>query len=127
MQDRKTRFWLGVVVCSVVLLVALCGGWAFARNLDGKYDHSPFHDWFESQHNSIGGYCCNSADGHFYDGNYTFDKDGNVHLSLDGNEITVESYKVLHDPNPTGHAVVWYLSGYNGTPNVFCFSPGSMG
>jgi hypothetical protein len=125
MTDRIVRFWLGVILCSLVLLVSALG-FAFAKNLDGRYDNSPNHQWYESQHNSIGGWCCNEADGHEYDGNYTFDADGNVHLSLEGNEVTIEAFKVLHGPNPTGHAVVWYLLGYNGMPNTFCFIPGSL-
>ena len=128
MQDRAIRFWLGVVVCFGVLLIVACCSLAGvrARNLDGRYDNAPFHEWFEAQHNEAGGWCCNSADGHQYDGEYTINDDGTVTAQWDGKPVTIEAFKVLKTPNPTGHAVWWYLTREDGMPSTFCFSPGPL-
>lgn len=112
---------------SVALTCALLTiGGAYARD-NGQYGNvdPAIHKWFEDQHNSTGQWCCNEADGHQYDGEYAFDADGNVTISIEGQTIKVDSSKVLQGPNPTGHAVVWYLMGPN-APTVFCFASGSL-
>lgn len=98
----------------------LCAG-AYARDPDGKYANSPLHEWYGQQHNSAGMYCCNEADGHPYYGDYTVNSDGSV--TIDGQ--TIESYKVLSGPNPTGHPVWWYVDTSGGR-TTYCFIPGSL-
>ena len=101
---------------------------AFAKNEDGKYDSSPFKEWFETQHNSKGEWCCNDADGHMYDGDYSLNADGSVTIPWNAQgPIHVDASRVLTTPNPTGHAVWWYLPDMQGRPNTFCFSPGQLG
>ena len=110
-----------------ILLAALAlASAAQARDPDGRYANAPFHQWFKSQYNSVGQWCCDSADGHFFDGSYTFDKDGAVNLTVEGQAVTVLPTQVLKSPNPTGHAVIWYRTHEYGL-TVYCFSPGSMG
>jgi hypothetical protein len=99
----------------------------FARDPDGRYANAPNHEWYEAQHNSAGQWCCNDADGHEYDGDYKVASDGSVTVDFDGHPYTIEEWKVLKGPNPTGHAVWWYLLGENGDPVTYCFSPGQMG
>jgi hypothetical protein len=96
-------------------------GTAFARDADGRYANTPNAEWYRSQHNSQGQWCCNEADGHPYEGNYTMNSDGSV--SVEGHRI--EAAKVLNGVNPTGHAVWWYLDGPNGRTS-FCFAPGTL-
>lgn len=74
--------------------------------------------WFSHQYNAHGLWCCDNADGHRYDEDYSINKDGSVTLA-DG--TVVEEWKVLTGPNPTGHAVLWQSNGY-----IFCFAPGAM-
>ncbi|WP_407146219.1 hypothetical protein [Bradyrhizobium sp. ORS 86] len=101
--------------------LALAASPLFARDPDGRYANSPLHSWYESQHNSVGQWCCNEADGHAYFGDYTVKEDGSV--VADGH--TIEAYKVLSGPNPTGHAVWWFTENAYGRM-TYCFIPGSM-
>jgi hypothetical protein len=113
---------------SFAVLFFVLSGVANARDPGGKYANADaaIHQWFTEQHNSVGQWCCNDADGHEYDDDYSFDKDGNVHVLIDGEAVVVDAYKVLTGPNPTGHAVIWYLKGTAG-PSVYCFAPGAGG
>jgi hypothetical protein len=114
-------------VTRFLLLLLLATAPAFARDPTGQYTNSPFRQWFEQQHNAQGAWCCNNADGHEYDGDYTFNKDGSVTLLLKSGHYQIEAFKVLKGPNPTGHAVWWHLGSLDGSPITYCFSPGPMG
>lgn len=82
--------------------------------------------WYRSQHNAQGQWCCDESDGHPYYGAYTINKDGSVTLDLaGGKKHTIPAYMVITGPNPTGHAVWWYLAT-NGTHSDFCFAPGTL-
>lgn len=94
-------------------------GIAYARDPDGLYNNSPYKDWFSSQSNALGQFCCNEADGHPYLGDYILNHDGSVTLA-GGHVIPTE--KVLKGPNPTGHAVWWHIDQTD-----YCFSPGTLG
>ena len=127
------------------LIAALHVSGANANNTNGAYDDSPYMAWFAEQYDQHGGWCCNLADGHRYDGNYTMNPDGTVTLpvTLDGipYNIVIEAFKVLDGttsvvggavrggPNPTGHAVVWSSSEQLtiDASNIYCFSPGNLG
>jgi|SRR6185312_2235658 len=114
-----------VILLSLAILLLLVVK-SHARDAEGRYDNSPYKEWFRAQHNSAGGWCCDEGDGHAYEDDYVFDADGNVHISIDGKPLSVESWKVLKGPNPTGHAIVWYLMSVAGA-QVYCFAPGQMG
>lgn len=92
---------------------------AIAKDPDGLYNNSPYKQWFESQTNALGQYCCNESDGHPYLDDYTMNDDGSVTLQ-DGHKLP--AYMVLKGPNPTGHAVVWHLG-----ETYYCFAPGTLG
>lgn len=109
------------------LLFLLITAPAYARDPSGQYTNSKFHQWFKSQYNAQGAWCCDVSDGHEYDGDYTLNKDGSVTLLLKNGHYKIEAFKVLKNPNPTGHAVWWYLGSINGAPTTYCFSPGPMG
>ena len=95
---------------------------AYGRDLDGHYANSPNREWFKSQRNSAGQWCCDEADGHAYDGDYTVNPDGSISIG----EHTIESYKVLRQPNPTGHAVWWYVDSAMSGRTTYCFIPGTL-
>lgn len=106
-------------IVPLILLLAIAP--AAARDPDGRYANSPLKQWFESQHNSVGQWCCDEADGHPFFGDYKINEDGSVTI---GSE-TIEAYKVLKGANPTGHAVWWYTEGAYGK-TTYCFIPGSL-
>jgi hypothetical protein len=82
--------------------------------------------WYKSQHNAQGQWCCDKSDGHPYHGGYTINKDGSVTLDLAGGvKHTIPAYMVIAGPNPTGHAVWWYIET-NGRHIDFCFAPGTL-
>jgi hypothetical protein len=82
-------------------------------------------NWFQSQHNSRGQWCCSEADGHRFEGNYTPNPDGSVTVWDEGKKYEIDAYKVLNNPNPTGSAIWWFLDTVDGR-TTYCFAPGSL-
>jgi hypothetical protein len=112
--------WWFEMMKFLALCLLLIGAAAQAR-WKPEYAGSAYAKWFESQYDAHGGSCCAEADGHFYDGSYTLNADGSVTIG----EYRLESYKVLHSQNPTGHAVWWYVG--EGDHHIdYCFSPGAL-
>lgn len=111
----------------VGLLAVVCASPGLARWKPG-YAKQPLEvqQWYQRQHNAQGQWCCDKSDGHAYFGGYTLNKDGSVTLDLgNGNKRVIPEYMVLSGPNPTGHAVWWYLeTGQHHTD--FCFAPGTL-
>lgn len=116
----NTKPDIRLIVGTIIILV-LAWSYAYPRDAEGKYTNSPNKEWFETQHNSLGAWCCNEADGHIYDGDYKLNQDGSVTI---GN-FTIEGYKVLKGPNPTGHAVWWFVDASYGRI-TYCFIPGPL-
>jgi hypothetical protein len=116
--------WKCVMVCGV-LFCALYTVMAQARDAEGRYADSPHSEWFKSQHNSEGQWCCTDADGHQFYGEYVINVDGSV-TAFDGQQkYEIESYKVLTGRNPTGSPVWWFVDTASGR-TTYCFSPGSL-
>ena len=88
-----------------------------ARDATGKYANSPHKEWFASQYNSKGQWCCDESDGERYAGDYTINPDGSVTLD---NGTHIEAGKVLTGPNPTGVPIWWHIG-----ENTFCFALGA--
>jgi hypothetical protein len=105
-----------VIVCSA----------ADARWKPEYGDHPPeVQAWYKQQHNARGEWCCNESDGHPFYGDYSINEDGSVTLHIDGKARVLPSYMVLKGPNPTGHAVWWYLD-VGTTHRDYCFAPGTL-
>lgn len=81
--------------------------------------------WYKGQHNAQGQWCCDESDGHPFFGGYTLNQDGSVTLELASGKRTLPQYMVLKGPNPTGHAVWWYLDA-GSSHTDFCFAPGTL-
>ena|SRR6185437_12877616 len=84
-------------------------------------------EWYSAQHNAIGQRCCDEADGHSFYQEYAFDKNGGVESDFRGSHYHLPRWMVLHGPNPTGHAVWWYMDRFDGVRTDYCFAPGSGG
>jgi hypothetical protein len=67
------------------------------------------------------------ADAHDYFGDYAINLDGSVVLKSGVIPYRIEPYKVLDGPNPTGHAIWWYLDYGDWGITTFCFAPGAGG
>jgi hypothetical protein len=117
--DWQTKAIYGALII-IACLIGLAT--AHARDPSGKYANAPHAQWYRSQHNAAGLWCCDEADGHPYYGDYTLNQDGSV--IVEGEKI--EKYKVLTGPNPTGHAVWWWV-GVGGGRQTYCFAPGTLG
>lgn len=119
-MTERTQNSLCWLLCFLVgcVLVGFLSLPAWAK---GDYPESANKTWYESQYNSNHQYCCTEADAHPYYDEYTLNQDGSAELIINGQKVYVEAYKVLHDSNPTGHAVVWYLGSY-----TYCFAPGTL-
>jgi hypothetical protein len=93
-----------------------------------EYGAQPLHvqQWFKTQINAKGQWCCDKSDGHAFYGQYDINGDGSVTLHLpDGQTRNLPAYMVLKGPNPTGHAVWWYLD-VGSFHKDYCFSPGTL-
>src|SRR6202041_1631673 len=62
-----------------------------------------------------------------YFGDYAINLDGSVLLKSGAIPYRIEAYKVPDGPNPTGHAVWWYLDYGGWGITTFCFAPGTGG
>ena len=116
-----TAFRVMAITCALLF----CG--AAAAKWKPEYGSHPpeVQAWFKQQHNSRGEWCCNEADGHPFFGDYSINEDGSVTLHIEGNARTLPAYMVLKGPNPTGHAVWWYLD-VGGSHRDYCFAPGTL-
>ena len=90
----------------------------------GKAD-AKIQAWYKGQHNAQGQWCCDESDGHAFFGAYTLNQDGSVTLDLATGKRTLPQYMVIKGPNPTGHAVWWYLDAGDSHTD-FCFAPGTL-
>ena len=120
-MTEKAERYLALLAVSIAALILFTAFAAFA------HDHArpELDGWYSSQRNSVGQWCCNGDDQHAYEGDYTINKDGSVTVTDEnGAPYTIEAYKVLTGPNPTGHPVWWYIEGMNGK-NTFCFALGT--
>jgi hypothetical protein len=109
-----------------IVSVVICGTPALAR-WNPSYGNQPpeVQAWFKDQHNAQGQWCCDESDGHPFYGAYTINKDGSVSINAPDGTHTLPAYMVLKGPNPTGHAVWWYLD-VNGRHSDYCFAPGTL-
>lgn len=112
----------------VLMALLLFGGGAAARWKPEYAKADPeIRAWYRSQHNAQGQWCCDESDGHPFFGGYTLNKAGSVTLDLaGGRKHTIPAYMVIAGPNPTGHAVWWFLIDGAGNHTDFCFAPGTL-
>jgi hypothetical protein len=110
---------------TAVGLALLCSSAADAR-WKPEYGKQPpeVQAWFNQQHNAHGEWCCNESDGHPFFGDYSMNEDGSVTLHAVGEARKLPAYMVLKGPNPTGHAVWWYLD-LGDQHRDYCFAPGT--
>ena len=139
MTDRIVRFWLGVIVCSLVVLMVALGA-ALAHD----HVHPELTPWFKSL-KSHKGYCCDGTDAlHLRDVDWETQNKEDSHFRVRipakgedmakaamGEEvetmwIDVPDEAVVDEPNRDGATLVWPLYGYSGA-NIRCFMPGMMG
>jgi hypothetical protein len=106
---------------------------AKARELySGQYANVPpaIKKWYGEQRNKAGGSCCEHADGHDFYGYYKLNDDGSVEFDADGQHRKLPAYMVLDGPNPTGHAVWWWIDWQTDIGTIhsdYCFALGAGG
>lgn len=124
--DRATLAALGLYGLAFVVAMTLVGVAAWGRDPDGRYKDAPHAAWFAAQYNKNGQWCCDVSDGHPFYEDYSFAENGDVEFIADGVHYRLPAYMVLTGPNPTGHAVWWFVVS-GGERTSFCFAPGSAG
>lgn len=116
-----------IAAIAAVLLSVVVYSQAHARErFQGQYANVPHHEWYKAQRNKAGNACCDEADGHDYYGDYRINEDGSVEI-LGRHPDHIQAYKVLDGPNPTGHAVWWYVDYGDWGVTTYCFAPGAGG
>ncbi|MDE2101681.1 MAG: hypothetical protein KGL39_30830 [Patescibacteria group bacterium] len=115
---------LAIAGALAILAVTLCIPEARAAWRAGSASPE-MQAWFKNQHNQHGQWCCDSADGHPFYGPYKINADGSVTLIADEGPHKMPPYMVLKGPNPTGHAVWWFVD-VGGEHRDYCFAPGTL-
>lgn len=123
-----TRAGLIVVVAGTVIIfiVLLTLSEAQARWKPEYAAASPeVQSWIKDQHNAAGQWCCDKSDGHPFYGGYAINADGSVTLQTAAGPRVLPPFIVLKGPNPTGHAIWWYVE--TGAEHIdYCFAPGTL-
>jgi hypothetical protein len=92
---------------------------------NGQYNDVPANvrTWFRNVHSPQGVPCCDIADGHRTD--FEMRSDG-YWVPIEGEWRHVPSEAIVQNAgNPTGEAVVWYVSQGGGKYFIRCFVPGN--
>jgi hypothetical protein len=112
----------------IPILVGLLIASAYADPPPGP---TPYHDWFAKQWSIGKSFCCNEADGHVLDDSDWRMVGGHYEVRINGNWIQVPATAMVDSarggPNPTGHAVIWYVTGSEGGIRLYCFAQGFEG
>jgi hypothetical protein len=92
---------------------------ASAHDPEGRWD-----DWFVLQRNMRGGSCCNVSHAHYLKDEDWRNGDRHYQVRIKDRWYDIEDWQMLKpaDPNPTGHAVLWY-NDIGGTFLIYCFTP----
>lgn len=80
--------------------------------------------WFKAQRSPQGVPCCDIADGHQTDEQLRLD---GYWALVDNEWLKVPPEAVIHVANPTGRAVIWYVSQGGDKHYVRCFVPQAEG
>ncbi len=119
------------VVGIAALIIALGTGYAWPRDLDGRYAQSPLKPWFDNLRSGKGA-CCSDADGTaLSDVDWKRSDDGNRYtVRIEGQWWDVPDEAVITEPNRAGRTMVWPVYVRNGIVliriDIRCFMPGSM-
>lgn len=116
--------WLAGFLTGFLIALALASTAHAKWNGDPEQADPAIVKWYGDQHSADGNWCCDNADGHPFYGAYTFNSDGSVEFDSDGHHYKLPATMVLKGPNPTGHAVWWWVQRYDGKHIDYCFAPG---
>lgn len=126
---RLVRWFVALVIISLVALAVLVGSNALARD-DGRYAASPLKPWFDSLRSSKGP-CCSDADGTALSDVDWESREGKYRVRIENQWWDVPEDAVLTEPNRAGRTMVWpnVSRGINNKiekMDIRCFMPGSM-
>jgi len=104
-------------------------GAAFAAPPPGANPNTEIYKWFDRQENVVQGSCCGEGDGHILNDDEWRAKGDGYEVEIKGQWFSTRPEmalrRSLEDPNPTGHAVVWYTIREREVA-IYCFAPGWM-
>ena len=130
MSDDDDERWDVPII--LVILGAFAIGWCMKAKgapPPGTDLNSALHAWFDRQHNVKGGWCCRLSDGHILADDEWRATGNGYQVKIDGDwfDITPNALRdPVGGPNPTGHAIVWYLKHSGFGVSIYCFAPGTM-
>ena len=96
------------------ILIDLAFSSAYARDPEGKYTNSPYHDWVEAQQteprqNIEPSSCCGEADAHVVAPEDIRTVGPNQYaIRINGNWVKYDKPVNAYHDNPTGKIWVWY-------------------
>lgn len=128
-------FALLAAMALVVLIGFLIAFWIAAlaqplqaRDLDGRFKHSPLKPWFDSLKNKQDVGCCDTSDGRrLEDAEWGTNTNGEYWVVIDGVRYQVPEHALLTQKNRAGVAIVWpYLDPATLQMQIRCFIPGAL-
>ena len=99
--------------------------------INGNAHHSnpEWGEWMAKQQNMIGTSCCDGTDAYVLEQDEWKIENGIYKVSIEGKWYDIRPHvkvNLIHGPNPTGKAVVWYSKVYPDGIPIYCFTPGTM-
>lgn len=132
MTRDNVRFLVGIALVTAFILSAVWG-YAYPRDLDGRYAASPLKGWFDHLQ-SKKGLCCSDADGTALSDVDWDTHDGHYRVRIEGQWWDVPPEAVIEEPNRAGVTMVWpvyYRNEIGGMPatriEIRCFIVGAQG
>lgn len=129
-----------VILSLIGINIAMAIMCAYGAPPPGAQIDPALHAWFERQYSRDGSWCCNVSDGHILDESdwrisdaFLFGMVPYYEVQIGGKWYPIDEKKIHvnaeNDPNPTGHAIVWYAISddpfMTGQVIIFCFAPGT--
>lgn len=106
-------------------------GMAVAHAAPPPNANPAYQEWFDSQFDKNGLFCCTVSDGHILDDSDWRTNGKSYEVRINGKWYTLPDGSMVNSnrggPNPTGHAVVWYTINSKGELIIFCFAQGFEG
>lgn len=109
-----------------VVFIVLGTARVWSAGSSEKWGHDPAtSQWFRNLRSPRGFPCCDYADGtRIEDPDYMENDDGSYEVNARGGWVHIDKERVVDGTNRVGYAILWWGMG---SPQPYCFLPGSRG
>lgn len=109
-----------------VLLPALLVAWMYAWGHDSS-GNAATTAWLMEQHSNSRAWCCDGKDAQYLNENEWGIEQGHYFVIINGLKMSVDDKDLVKptSPNPTGTAILWYVTTSQEGYVIRCFIPGT--